>query len=466
LLCAGALFAPASVQAFPLLSEHAGFFAAKDTLCGKLVFFENTKTGEQLIGLAPCGQMKPIIFGYRPNILHDYYRLQDVVIRTGPPVPTLYFGTITSYITHFSASFAIEDCDDCKISAPTWTPRPEQASLNCADWIIETSATQLGAQAPELTQTDLIRFQIREYNNSPEVNQQCGADETCRAHAISIKLGSLLGAIFRSNQLSAQLVSSEQVIGFLKYLLTAPDYAKICQPSPQAAWDMLIGLDQQGYPIQGIQTITPATQLCQDAAGRQTGILPDGLPAQEIPSSALIVAGRVKYTLLVAGSASQITLRGNGTGALNLQLIDFAAGNVLLARFENIALTDKTQAELLLSAGQPVLKIDILGDGNLQAFQPVNAETYPLLQAGLPTLAPAVPLAQPALATDAPATAALPVSPTLSPQPSVVPSFAALSTTPLPVATAAPPQRFPNPCASTGGLAAIVFSVWLWNKRR
>ena len=117
------------------------------------------KTGEKLIGLAPCGQTQPYIFDYRPNELHDYYRLQEVVIKKGTPVQTLNYGVLSTYITHFSVSTAIQDCNACKITAPTWTPRPEQASLNCADWIIQTSAGLAAAQAPELSQGEKIRYQ-------------------------------------------------------------------------------------------------------------------------------------------------------------------------------------------------------------------------------------------------------------------------------------------------------------------
>jgi cell division septation protein DedD len=450
------LVAPRSASALRLGTER------KDTLCGKLVFLENAKTGEKLIGLAPCGQTKPYIFDYRPNELHDYYRLQDVVIRTGPAVPTINFGTITTYITHFSVSSAIQDCNDCKISAPTWTPHPEQASLNCANWIIQISAglaaAQAGAQALELSQGDKIRYQIGEYNNSPELSEKCGADEICRAQAISIRLGSLLGGIFQHNQLPV-----EHLISLLKKLLSEPEGAKYCQPDSQGVWSLVIGLDQQGYPIQALQVVTPATQLLEDAAGRRTGILEDGTLREEIPGSALVVAGRTKYTLLVAGSAAKISVRGNDNGTLSLQLVDFSGPNVLLARFDQPALTDKTRLELDPAGGQPVLQVAGQGDGNIQLVKPAKTETYPILQAWLPTLTPGV---LPTRTT----TATTEVQPSATTGPSATatsePTPTQLPPTVLPTATAASGRSFPNPCASAGGLAALTGIGWWLNKKR
>ena len=115
-----------TVATLPASSGRAEWLGEerKETLCGRLTFLQNTKTGENLIGLIPCGQSQPIIFSYRPSELHDYYRLHEVVIKQGTPVYTANFGKISSYITKFSASFGIQDCNDCKIRAATWTPLP------------------------------------------------------------------------------------------------------------------------------------------------------------------------------------------------------------------------------------------------------------------------------------------------------------------------------------------------------
>ena len=142
-------------------------------------------------------------------------------------------------------------------------------------------------------------------------------------------MGSQLGEIFQRNQLP-----SEQVIGLLKKLLSDPQQATSCAASPQAVWHLVVGLDQQGYPIQGLQATTPLTQLIEDYSGRRTGILADGTMAEEIPGSALVVAGRSKYTLLPAGAAAKISLRGNDTGSLDLKVIDFLDQNVWLATYQ------------------------------------------------------------------------------------------------------------------------------------
>jgi hypothetical protein len=457
LVLTGLLAAPRSVSALPLGSEK------KDTLCGKLVFLENMKTGEKLIGLAPCGQTQPYIFDYRPNELHDYYRLLDVVISKGPAVQTLNFGTLNTYITHFSVSTALQDCNACKISAPTWTPRPEQASLNCADWIIQTSAAQEAAQAPELSQSEKIRFQTNEYAASTELRQQCQGDEACRAQAISIRLGSLLGEIFQRNQLPA-----EQVIGLMKMLLSDPQQAQTCAASPQAVWHLLVGLDQQGYSIQGLQASTPLTQLVEDYSGRRTGILPDGRLAEEIPGSALVVAGRSKYTLLAAGAAAKISLRGNDAGALDLKVIDFLGKNVWLAAYKQLGISDKTRGELVQSGGGLVLKLDMSGAGSFDLVGEPLVDQYPVTRFWLPTLTPAAlpatftPEPQPSdTATAAvPATEAPPGSPTpVTPAPSGTPGS-------LSAETPAPVSVFGVPCSSPLGIGLLALGSWLWRRKR
>ncbi len=432
----------------------------KDTLCGRLVFLQNSKTGENLIGLAPCGQTQPIIFSYRPSELHDYYRLHEVVIKQGPAVATLNYGRITSYITSFSASFGIQDCNDCKIRAATWTPQPAQASLNCADWIIETSAGLATSQAPELSQGDTIRFQINEYAAGAELRQQCQGDESCRARAVAIFLGGQLGAIFQKNQLPA-----ETVIGLLKKLLSDPQQAKSCASSPQAVWDMIIGLDQQGYPIQGLQASTPLTQLSEDFSGRRTGILPDGTLAEEIPGSALVVAGRSKYTLLVGGSAARISLRGNDNGTLDLKVIDFAAGNVLSADFSRPGITDKTRCELALAGEASLVQLDMLGDGVVAPLAPAKTALYPILRPWLATFTPGVLLASD---TPQPTSSETAAQATLTASP-VVPSPALVLVAPtgtpgaMKVGTPVPTSRLVWPCGSAPMLAmGLVFG---WRKK-
>ncbi len=240
---------------------------------------------------------------------------------------------LNTYITHFSVSTAIQDCNACKITAPTWTPRPEQASLNCADWIIETSAGLARWIArSEQSQSDKIRYQTNEYAASAELSQQCQADEACRAQAVAIYLGSQLGEIFQRRPTPGR--PGHRAV---KKLLSDPQQAKSCAASPQAVWHLVVGLDQQGYPIQGLQATTPLTQLIEDYSGRRTGILPDGTLAEEIPGSALVVAGRSQIHAAGSRSAAKITVRGNDNGNLDLKVIDFLDENVWLAAFSQPA---------------------------------------------------------------------------------------------------------------------------------
>ncbi len=457
-LLTGLLVAPRSVSALPLGTER------KNSLCGRLVFIENMKTGEKLIGLAPCGQTQPYIFDYRPNELHDYYRLLDVVIKKGTPVQTVNFGTLSTYITHFSVSTAIQDCNACKITAPTWTPRPEQASLDCAGWIIQTSAGLATAEAPELGQGEKIRYQTDEFAAGAELRQQCQNDETCRAQAIAIYLGGQLGEIFQRNQLP-----TEQVIGLVKQLLNDPQQAKSCAASPQAVWHLLVGLDQQGYPIQGLQATTPLTQLVEDYSGRRTGILADGTLAEEIPGSALVVAGRSKYTLLPAGAAAKISLRGNNSGSLDLKVIDFLDKNVWLATFRQLSISDKTRGELEQSCGGHVLKLDMTGKGSFDLVGEPLVAQYPITLFWLPTLTPAAlmatstqePLPSATATFAATKTDTIPASPTpVTPAPSGTPGS-------LNAGTPAPGLRiFSLPCTSPLGIGLLALAGWLLRRRR
>jgi hypothetical protein len=453
LLLTSLLTSPGPVRALALGVER------KDSLCGRLVFLENSKTGEKLIGLTPCGQFKPYIFDYRPSELHDYYRLQEVVISKGPKIQTTNFGLLNTYITHFSVSTSIQDCNACNASAPTWTPRPQQASLNCADWIVDTTAGLVSGSLSEQSKTDKIRFQTNEYVASAELSQQCEADEACRARAVAIYLGSQLGEIFQHDQLPA-----DQVIGWVKKLLSDPQQAIKCAASPQAVWHLVVGLDQQGYPIQGLQATTPLTQLIEDFSGRRTGILPDGTLAEEIPGSALVV-GRIKYTLLVAGSAAKITVRGNDNGNLDLKVIDFLDENVWLATYINQRINEKTRG--ILEEGH-ILRLDLTGEGNFGlARQPFIAQ-YPILNAWLPTLTPgSLPSLAATATSEAPARATAVSNPTSTLKPTATQPG---SPSPIPVkvspeATEASGGGFPNPCASVGGLAALAGVGW-WLRRR
>src|SRR3990172_13315705 len=55
----------------------------RSTLCGRLVFLEDYKTGAKMIGLIPCTESRPIIFATGPAELYDFYRFTNVVIKKG-----------------------------------------------------------------------------------------------------------------------------------------------------------------------------------------------------------------------------------------------------------------------------------------------------------------------------------------------------------------------------------------------
>ena len=212
-------------------------------------------------------------------------------------------------------------------------------------------------------------------------------------------------------------IAAETVIGALKKLLGDPEQAKNCASSPQAVWDMIVGIDQQGYPIQGLQASTPLTQLIEDFAGRRTGILADGRLVEEIPGSALVVAGRSKYTLLVAGSAAKISLRGNDNGSAGPEGDRFPGPKGVAGKLQQARGSVKRRGGVLEEGH--LLRLDMNGEGTFGAAEQSSGRAqYPILRPWLATYTPAAVMAT-ATVEAAPSETAAPPTLTASP---VVPS--------------------------------------------
>jgi hypothetical protein len=190
--------------------------------------------------------------------------------------------------------------------------------------------------------------------------------------------------------------------------------------------------------------------------------------AEEIPGSALVVAGRSKYTLLIAGAAAKISLRGNDNGSLDMKMIDFLGENVWLAAFSQPGISEKTRGELELSGGGLVLRLDLTGKGNCDLVGEPLVAQYSITHFWLPTLTPEnlqatfTPEPRPSATATVAASASTSIasgSTPVTPAPSDTPGS-------LGVQTPAPASHFPLPCASPIGIGLLAFASWLWRTKR
>ena len=200
----------------------------KPTLCGRLVFLQTVRTRENLLGLIPCGQFKPIIFDSRPAELHDFYRFTQAVTGAGREVMTADYGKISTYIFKFETYQPIKSCSECSLKAPPARPNPAEASMACSRWVLEFSATEFALQAPQLAEEpfrEQILAGLQDIRESAQEEAQCGDDSACTAQALAVDLGSQLGAVFRANK-----VQTGEVVALLKQLFSNPQAVAICQP--------------------------------------------------------------------------------------------------------------------------------------------------------------------------------------------------------------------------------------------
>jgi hypothetical protein len=447
LILAGLSRFPRTAQASPLGRE------TKATLCGRLVFLQTLRTRQNLLGLIPCGQFKPIIFDSRPGELHDFYRFTQVVTGAGREVMTADYGKISTYIFKFETYTPIKSCSECSLKAPTATPDPAEASLACSRWVLEFSATEFAFQAPQLAEEQLrkeILAGLQEVEESAQDEAQCGDDHACVAQALAVDLGNQLGVVFRESE-----IQTGEVVALLRGLFSDPQAVAICQAGVRPVWDLVIGLDQQGYAIAGLSVTSPATALVLDASGRRAGVLEDGALAQEIPNSAALVSGNYKIILFPSGSPAEIRVRGAGFGSMDLELIDFSASGVSESSFKGILATRSTRGELRRLNGRLVLQMDFHTSGQVETIEADQFQDYPIENSWLPTLTPAN--------TSTPTSSeTLPPKPGATDKP-VIAETPAASPSPLASPSPIPGSPFQSVCPAAAGLAGLVI---LWRRRR
>jgi hypothetical protein len=442
------LTSPAQVQ------PAAAGPTVKSTLCGKLAFLEDSKTGTKLIGLIPCGQSRPIIFQRRPSELLDYYRFKDVTIVSGPVVRTTMYGPVSDYITKFDSYTAITSCNDCRPSVPGASPAGSSPDLACSTWALE----QIAAANPELGQLPAyqeIGQNLEYFAKGQVLRQKCGLEIGCQAREIGRQLGARLGPVLRQEGFT-----NPEVTRLFGGVLANPDETGACRSPGSLVLHLLTTLNQQGFAIDALLVSGDAALLAADAQGTQAGMDTQGQAITDIPGAQVVASEDSTCLLLPAGQLADIKLHGLGNGAASLEAVLNDNNGVQYMSFKNFPVYNVTQGELDLSVSPPILQLDAWGKGQFQPRQATYAEEGRLVLARVtpptpsPTAAPATPTVEPSpTATVAPTT-----PPTLTPAPVAV--VAAPAT-----ATSAPQATPGGLCPLAFGVAALPGAFWLRKKK-
>jgi hypothetical protein len=426
----------------------------RSTLCGRLVFLEDLKTGARLIGLIPCNESRPLIFAARPGELFEFYRLTNVVIKKGDKVTTLAYGVLENYITRFESYKQIYSCRDCDPNAASARPPSAGQAADCSAWVLEHAATAFPAlnKSQELEQ---IQQNLQAYAGGEVVKQACGVDSACRIGETAQQLGVQLGPRLHWNGLQA-----EQVIDWLAGLLSDPASAEVCPSMDTFAPRMIAGLNQQGHGIDHAAIGEGCDLLASDAAGHSVGFV-QGSPVEQIPGARAAVAPQGQRLLLPASAAARLEFTCSKNAIVTLHWVQRDPAGIHQYIFSRLSIRNQGGGEIDLSLAPPVMRLDARGDGNAQERGPDRSLLFPALVALLSTPTPSN--------TPVPLTAT--VSPTPQPPPSATPM--ATATVPPPSPTAAAPQP-PAPTATpeTGRIevCSIMFGVallpgFLWLKK-
>jgi len=425
----------------------------KSTLCGKLAFLEDSKTGTKSIGLIPCGQSRPVIFQRRPSELLEYYRFKDVTIVSGPVVRTTMYGPISDYITKFDSYTAINNCNDCRPSVPGASPAGSSPDLACTNWALEQIATANPAlgQMPAYQE---IGQNLEYFAKGKVLRQKCGLEIGCQAREIGRQLGARLGPLLRQAGLA-----NPDVTRLLGDVLAKPDETGACRSPGSLVLNLIISLNQQSFAIDALLVNGDAALLVADAQGVRAGVDMQGRLISDIPGAQVITGEESSCLLLPAGQLADISLHGLDNGAASLEAVLNRDDRIQYLYFKDFPVYEVTQGKLDTAASPPVLQLDAWAKGQYQPRQATYAEEGGLVIARLtpptpsPTPAPATPTVEPSpTATSAPAT------------PTRVPS------TPAPTETA-PAMQTAAPQSAPGGLCPLAFGVAmlpgaLWLRKR
>ena len=101
------------------------------SLCGKLIFLTEEKTGAIRLGLRPCTDAEKVyVFSQNPADLYNVYQFKNVEIESGEPFQSKEYGKLKQYITGWDSYVQLASCSDCNKGIPviptaTITPTAE-----------------------------------------------------------------------------------------------------------------------------------------------------------------------------------------------------------------------------------------------------------------------------------------------------------------------------------------------------
>lgn len=442
----------------------------RETLCGQLVFLTQLKTGQRLLGLTPCsGSHRPLIFIARPGKLYNYYRFKDVVIAKGDRVMTQEYGAIEYFIEKFDSFVEIQDCSACQAKAPTRTPIPRLAALNCGEYLVQNGGQNY---FPELADEDwqsALAQRWEDYAAGSELRQRCGDDSECQSESLMLLMGESLG-----ERLAYTPRQLDMLIAFLYEQLLKPETAAAC---PDFAWSLRFltaGLSRQGLAVDMLSAASPATLIVTDRLGRQAGLLANGATVEEIPGSKAAVTSQNKLVLLPGGlfsepPAAEMIATWTADGAARLELAVNRPDEVWLASFADTHFTAGGWGRLDLAGEPPWLQMVAPG-GSIEApagsiaassFTKLSVEVnkmpspspWPTETARLPTNTN----------TPAPAPSATPTQPAATPIAQALFTATVISSA---APTASAPSRPSVGCPAAVALPIALTGIWGIRKRK
>ncbi|MBN1537469.1 MAG: hypothetical protein JW908_12100 [Anaerolineales bacterium] len=148
--------------------------ATMGSLCGKLVFLTEAKTGATRLGLRPCaGNEKPYVFEQNPADLFNTYQFKDIEIESGEPFDSVEYGKLTKYITEWAGYFQLTSCSDCNtgkvvVPTPTLSPFAETAATETQAPVIMDTATS----TPEPLNVSLVIANFEADPGNPVLKQR------------------------------------------------------------------------------------------------------------------------------------------------------------------------------------------------------------------------------------------------------------------------------------------------------
>jgi len=347
----------------------------KASLCGKLIFLDDIKTGAKLIGLLPCGEGKPYIFNKRPDELFNYYRLNNVVIvkDKNMQVRTKDYGEIYTFIIKFEDYIAINSCGECSGFTYTATPKYIETILSCSQRILNQTFNEFKNELTEIEfESTITALEDETFQSS--VEEKCGMSDTCLENEFLLFLGNELGKLFYKHSLPLQ-----QVIHFLKKLVVDPENVQSCMPVIKNIGHLVIGLNQQGYPIEVLEVTSPASPRMTNAQGKQTGVLDDGRVVEEISDTQVVVSSWSITVFSPSNITTTILVAGTGFGSVDIMAIHNNGEEVQHAHFKGMLFTQSTRSNLETVGPHPILKVDAIGNGNVEARNPDSFDVYPLI---------------------------------------------------------------------------------------